>query len=113
VCQNSNGSRPYEKENQVGPRHAVLRAARRKPALREGCLRPYGSLGTLDSSLQQLYPQLLRGGRERDNYTDYYAAGSTAKKPEINAPWNPTNTGNWPIFSCTIGEVPHDKRPAR
>ena len=65
----------------------------------------YGSLGTLDSSLQQLYPKLLRGGSERNNYTYYYASGSTAKNTVSNSPWNPINTGNWPIFSCTIGQV--------
>lgn len=65
----------------------------------------YGSLGTLDSSLQQLYPQLLRGGSESNNYAYYYASGSTAKNPETNAPWNPISAGNWPIFSCTIGQV--------
>jgi sphingomyelin phosphodiesterase acid-like 3 len=64
----------------------------------------YGSVGTLDSSLQQLYPQLLTGGSQRNNYTYYYASGNTSKNP-LGAPWNPINTGNWPIFSCAIGEV--------
>lgn len=68
----------------------------------------YGSTGTLDSSFQELYPQLLRGGSERNSYTYYYASGSTAVNPQENVPWNPINTGNWPIFSCTIGQV--DKR---
>jgi len=65
----------------------------------------YGSLGTLDSTLQQLYPQLLTGGSQRNNYTYYYASGTTAKIPGANTPWNPINNGNWPIFSCAIGEV--------
>jgi hypothetical protein len=65
----------------------------------------YGSLGSLDSTLQQLYPQLLSGGSQRNNYSYYYASGNTAKIPGENAPWNPINTRNWPIFSCTIGQV--------
>ncbi len=65
----------------------------------------YGTAGALDLTLQQLYPQLLKGGSQRNNYTYYYASGNTAKIPGKNTTWNPIGSGNWPIFSCTIGEV--------
>jgi sphingomyelin phosphodiesterase acid-like 3 len=65
----------------------------------------YSAPGTLNSSLQQLYPQLLAGGSQRNNYTYYYASGNTTQIPGKNATWNPITTGNWPIFACTIGEV--------
>ncbi len=65
----------------------------------------YGSQGTLNYSLQQLYPQLVSNQGQRGLYTNYYSSGSTAINPKSQAPWNPISTGNWPIFSCTISQV--------
>lgn len=65
----------------------------------------YGTLGTLDYSLRGLYPQLVSSESRRDTYTYYYASGSTSKNPLSQAPWNPINTGNWPIFACTISKM--------
>ncbi len=61
--------------------------------------------GTLKSSLPQLYPQLTSDQSRRDAYTYYFASGSTALNPVTNAPWNPIDTANWPIFSCAIGQI--------
>jgi len=65
----------------------------------------YGSQGTLNYSLQHLYPQLVSNQGQRGLYTNYYSSGSTAINPKSQAPWNPINTGNWSIFSCTISQV--------
>jgi len=65
----------------------------------------YGSQGTLNESLQQLYPQLVSNDGQRSLYANYYASGSTATNPKSQAPWNPINAANWPIFSCTISQV--------
>ena len=65
----------------------------------------YSSEGNLNHSLQQLYPQLLSDQSQRALYTNFYASGSTAINPKSQAPWNPINATNWPIFSCTIGQV--------
>jgi hypothetical protein len=65
----------------------------------------YGAQGTLNYSLQHLYPQLVSSESQRNTYTYYYASGSTTTNPGTKAPWNPINTGNWPIFACTISQV--------
>jgi len=65
----------------------------------------YGAQGTLNYSLQHLYPQLVSSESQRNTYTYYYASGSTSTNPGTKAPWNPINTGNWPIFSCTISQM--------
>jgi sphingomyelin phosphodiesterase acid-like 3 len=65
----------------------------------------YGAQGTLNHSLEQLYPQLLSSESKRSAYVYYYASGNTSENPANNAPWNPINVGNWPIFSCAIGQV--------
>jgi hypothetical protein len=65
----------------------------------------YGTQGTLNDSLQNLYPQLVSNKSQRGLYTNYYASGSTGKNPLSQVPWNPINTGNWPIFACTISNI--------
>jgi hypothetical protein len=57
----------------------------------------YPTPGVLDYSLQQLYPQLVRDETQRDSYIYYYVSGSLVV--------HPVNPGNWPIFSCAIGEI--------
>jgi sphingomyelin phosphodiesterase acid-like 3 len=65
----------------------------------------YGFQGGLNYSLQRLYPQLLSDESQRALYTNFYASGITAINPKSQAPWNPINATNWPIFSCTIRQV--------
>jgi len=65
----------------------------------------YGAQGSLDSSLQHLYPQLIQNGFKQGEYIHYYGSGSSALNPVTKAPWNPINIGNWPIFACTIRKL--------
>ena len=65
----------------------------------------YGAQGRLNDVLQQLYPQLSSNPGTRAFYTYFYASGSTGTNPATNTNWNPINAENWPIFSCTIGDV--------
>ena len=64
----------------------------------------YSAPGALNTSLQQLYPQLLSNATQRGLYTNYYASGTTASNPK-GLPWNPITPADWPIFSCTISQT--------
>ena len=50
----------------------------------------------LNYSLRELYSQLVSSETQRESYVHYYVSGSLVV--------HPINQGNWPIFSCTIGE---------
>lgn len=66
---------------------------------------PAPAASTLNYSLQQLYLQLSNGDSPRGIYSYYYASGTTGENPITKTKWNPINGANWPIFSCTIGNV--------
>jgi hypothetical protein len=57
----------------------------------------YPTPGDLNNSLQQAYAQLLSNETQRESYIQYYVSGSLVI--------HPINQGNWPIFSCTIGDI--------
>jgi sphingomyelin phosphodiesterase acid-like 3 len=65
----------------------------------------YGSLGSLDYSLQRLYPQLVGNEARRRTYAYYYGSGTAAVNQATNAPYNPINNADWPIFACTISKT--------
>ncbi|HEY1498653.1 MAG TPA: metallophosphoesterase [Acidobacteriaceae bacterium] len=65
----------------------------------------YGGESTLGASLRTLYPQVSADKNTRNTYALLYASGSRATNPVTLAPWNPMNETNWPIFTCTIGEM--------
>ena len=62
----------------------------------------YGSQSTLTNSLTQLSPELDSNPATRNMYTFLYMSGSQGVNPSTQAPWNPMNDLNWPIFGCTI-----------
>jgi hypothetical protein len=57
----------------------------------------YDISGPLNSSLQELYPELVGNPTQRGAYIYYYDSGNTAL--------NPINGVNWPIFACTISKT--------
>jgi hypothetical protein len=65
----------------------------------------YSAQGSLNTSLQQLYPQFSSDPSTQAFYTYFYTSGSTGTNPLNNTKWNPINSDNWPIFSCTVGEM--------
>ncbi len=54
---------------------------------------------TLESSVQQLYPQLTPTAPVTATFINYYVSSSTT------FPWNMANTANWPIFSCGLSQM--------
>jgi sphingomyelin phosphodiesterase acid-like 3 len=65
----------------------------------------YGTQGPLNSSLIQLYPQLVSDSATQNLYTYQYNSGNNSISPHTRASWNPINSANWPIFACGIGNV--------
>lgn len=65
----------------------------------------YGAQGSLNYSLESLYPWLIGGENQRLQYIYYFSSGSTAINPKTNAPFNPINNVTWPIFACTISKT--------
>ncbi len=54
---------------------------------------------TLESSFQQLYPQLTQTAPGTATFINYYVSSSTT------FPWNMANTANWPIYSCGFSQM--------
>jgi len=54
---------------------------------------------TLESSLQQLYPQLTPTAPGTATFLDYYVSSSAT------FPWNMANTGNWPLYGCGFSQM--------
>lgn len=65
----------------------------------------YAMSGTLESSLQRLYPQLAAGGAKRQSYMYFYNSGNTAMNAKTGASWNPVTSEDWPIFACGISKM--------
>ena len=72
---------------------------------------------TLESSFQQLYPQLTltapdTAAPDTATFLNYYDTGNATSFPYpigpgtyIQIPWNMANTANWPFFSCGISQM--------
>ena len=54
---------------------------------------------TLESSFQQLYPQLTPIAPGTATFLNYYVSSS------VTYPWNMANTGNWPFYSCGFSQM--------
>jgi sphingomyelin phosphodiesterase acid-like 3 len=54
---------------------------------------------TLESSFQQLYPQLTPTAPGTATFLNYYVSSSAT------FPWNMANTGNWPLYSCGFSQM--------
>jgi len=67
---------------------------------------------TLESSLQQLYPQLTPTAAATATFINYYDAGNPTSFPYptgsgtyIQIPWNMANTANWALYSCGFSQM--------
>jgi sphingomyelin phosphodiesterase acid-like 3 len=65
----------------------------------------YGMQGPLNSSLVQLYSQLVSDNATQGLYTYRYDSGNNSVIPHTQASWNPINSANWPIFACAISNI--------
>ena len=54
---------------------------------------------TLQSSLQQLYPQLTQTAPGTATFLNYYVSSG------VKYQWNMANTGNWPLYSCGFSQM--------
>jgi sphingomyelin phosphodiesterase acid-like 3 len=53
----------------------------------------------LESSFQQLYPQLTSTAPGTATFINYYVSSSAT------FPWNMANTANWPLYSCGFSQM--------
>lgn len=67
---------------------------------------------TLESSFQQLYPQLTTTGTLTPNFINYYDSGNatsyyypTSATTGITVPWNMANIANWQFYSCGFSQM--------
>ena len=60
---------------------------------------------SLESSLQQLYPQLTPTAPGTASFIHYYDSGNASTIPVLNVPWNMINTGNWSFVSCGFSQM--------
>jgi sphingomyelin phosphodiesterase acid-like 3 len=54
---------------------------------------------TLESSFQQLYPQLTPAAPDTASFLNYYVSSS------VPYPWNMANTANWPLYGCGFSQM--------
>lgn len=57
---------------------------------------------TLESSFQQLYPQLTPAAPGTATFLNYYVSSSAT------FPWNMANIGNWPLYACGFSQMDED-----
>ena len=65
----------------------------------------YSMPGPLDSSLAQLYPELVSNNAKRALYIGQYNSGNNSLEPGASTRWSPITNANWPIFYCGIGKM--------
>jgi sphingomyelin phosphodiesterase acid-like 3 len=65
----------------------------------------YSMQGPLDSSLVQLYSELVSNNAKRALYIGQYNSGNNSLEPGATTSWNPITNANWPIFACGIGKM--------
>jgi sphingomyelin phosphodiesterase acid-like 3 len=67
----------------------------------------YATQGPLDSSLEQLYPQLLTNSTKQTLYMGQYNSGNNGQYSSGGTPtnWNPVSSTNWPVFACGVGKM--------
>ena len=54
---------------------------------------------TLESSFQQLYPELTQAAPQTATFLNFYVSSG------VPYPWNMANTGNWPLYSCGFNQM--------
>jgi sphingomyelin phosphodiesterase acid-like 3 len=60
---------------------------------------------SLESSLQQLYPQLTQSAPATAAFINYYDSGNAGLIPVLNTPWNMAGPANWSFFSCGLSQM--------
>ena len=60
---------------------------------------------SLQTSSQQLYPQLTPTGAGTPDFINYYDSGNATQIPGLNIPWNMATPVNWPLYACGISQM--------
>jgi len=60
---------------------------------------------SLQTSSQQLYPQLTPTGSGTTNFIKYYDSDNPSLIPQTNVPWNMATPVNWPLYACGISQM--------
>jgi len=65
----------------------------------------YSIAGPLETSLAQLYPELVTDNAKQAFYTAQFISGDDTDRPNITTKWNLITPETWPIFWCGIQEM--------
>ena len=60
---------------------------------------------SLQTSSQELYPQLTPTGAGTPDFINYYDAGNASMIPHTSIHWNMATPGNWPLYACGISQM--------